>query len=115
MGLREQQMAENETRFRVANETLLEKWHDMDFRESQELLFLCECGYMECKEIIRLTIAEYEGVRSDPNTFALVPGHDDRPTEQVITESVVVKNDRFAVVRKWPANREATERTDPRA
>jgi hypothetical protein len=115
MGEREQRMAENETRFREANESLLDQWHDMDMRATREVLFICECGYMDCTQVMRLTMTEYESVRSDPNTFALISGHDDRPTEQVITEEVVEKNDRFAVVRKRPENRVATEASDPRA
>jgi hypothetical protein len=107
-------IAENETRFRTANEDLLDRWADLGVDQLQEALFICECGDPCCNEIMRLTLPEYEAVRGDPNTFAVVPGHDDTPTEKLVTAAVVAKNERFAVVEKRPEYREATERTDPR-
>jgi hypothetical protein len=109
---REERIAENETRFRQANEDLLHRFVDMEI-EPAETIFICECGELECTETIRLTLREYEAVRSDPNTFALVPGHEDAATEAV-TVAVVAKNERFTVVEKRPEYRDITEGTDPR-
>ncbi|MDQ3993132.1 MAG: hypothetical protein M3229_05690 [Actinomycetota bacterium] len=53
-------------------------------------------------------------MREDPNTFAVVPGHEDEATEQIVTENIVERNDRFAVVRRREAFRQDTEATDPR-
>jgi hypothetical protein len=111
---REMRIAENETRFRTANEDLLHRWADLDVDQLQETLFICECGDRRCTEIMRLTLPEYEAVRSDPNTFAVVRGHDDTATEKLVTAAVVAKNERFAVVEKRPEYREVTEGTDPR-
>ena len=114
MPSREERIARNETRFREANEDLVHKWQDMAVARSQETLFICECGDLSCTEIMRMTLAEYEAVRGDLNTFALVPGHHDTDTEQIVTEEVVAKSDRFAVVKKRADYREDTEAADPR-
>ena len=114
MSDREMRIAENETRFRTANEDLLHRWADVGVDQLQETLFICECGDRRCNEVMRLTLPEYEAVRSDPNTFAVVRGHDDTATEKLVTAAVVAKNERFAVVEKRPEYREVTEGTDPR-
>ena len=109
---REERIAENETRFRDANETLLHRFEEMKI-DPEETIFLCECGDSDCTQTIRLTLSEYESVRSDANTFALVPGHEDAATEAV-TEAVIAKNERFTVVEKRAEYRDITEGSDPR-
>jgi hypothetical protein len=113
MPSREERVAENETHFRKANEALLEKWGELELVPAHTTLFICECGDLRCTDVIRMTVDEYEAVRGDANTFAIVPGHDDRSTEEVV-EGVVEENDRFSVVKKRDAYRQATEATDPR-
>jgi hypothetical protein len=115
VGERERRIAENETRFRAANEDLREEWRERELPLDRDALFICECGDPRCTEVVRLTLREYESVRADANTFFVLPGHHDRPTERVVTDAVVERNDRFAVVQKRPENRAATEGTDPRA
>jgi hypothetical protein len=110
----EQRRAENEARFREANEDLRAARERFEFEAPEPTPFICECGDPRCREIIRLTLDEYERVRGDPNTFALVPGHDDPATEWVVTGDVVARNDRFAVVKKRGEFRDATEGSDPR-
>lgn len=114
MSERERRIAENETRFREANEELRGEWEDMDLALSREALFICECGDISCKQVMRMTLTEYEAVRDDPNTFAVVLGHDDMATERIVTGEVVDRNDRFAVVEKRNEHRDVTEGTDPR-
>jgi hypothetical protein len=114
MSSREERLAENETRFRKANEALVRDWEKLEVTPDELTMFICECGDVNCREIMRMTLEEYEAVRADANTFAVVPGHDDAPTERVVTESIVDKNERFAIVRKHEEFRAATEGTDPR-
>ena len=115
VSIREERIAENETRFRRANEELRDEWEEMGLPAERKTLFLCECGDMKCTEVIRLRRDEYEAVRSDANTFFVVPGHDDPATERIVTAETVERNERFAVVRKHEGNRAATEGTDPRS
>jgi hypothetical protein len=110
---REDRIAENETIFRDANEQLLRTWTELNRQPLDEVLFVCECGDVSCRQVMRLTLAEYEAVRADSSTFAVINGHDDPSTEQVVADTVA-KNDRFAVVRKKMAQRRITERADRR-
>lgn len=114
MSKREERIAENETRFRAANEDLRGAGLRLGIDGAQPSPFICECGDPSCTQIVRLTLAEYEQVRSDPNTFAVVLGHDDPATERIVTGDVVDRNDRFAVVKKRGEFRDATEGTSPR-
>ena len=109
---REERIAENETRFRAANERLLHRFEEMKI-DPEETVFICECGDTKCTETIRMTLSEYQAVRSDANTFALVPGHEDAATEAV-TETIIAKNERFTVVEKRGEYRHITEGSDPR-
>jgi hypothetical protein len=71
--------------------------------------FVCECGDSECLERIELTDAEYEKLRADPLLFAVVRGH-----EIPDVEDVVVRDDRFDVVRKHIEEGVIARETDPR-
>ena len=120
MGERERRMAENEVTFRRANEELRAKFGEYDIPPGQQVPFLCECGNRRCVEVLLVGLDEYEAVRDDPNAFLIVPGHNDKETEQIVGEQGVdgivnVAGDRFAVVRKRDFVRDITEASDPRA
>lgn len=63
----------------------------------EEELFgvICECASLECNERITLSKEEYAAVRADPAQFAVKPGHTITDVEEV-----VLRNDRYEVVRK---------------
>lgn len=107
---RERRIGENEVIFREVNERV---------RETQETFqagtddadFVCECGDATCLERIRMTLAEYEEVRSDPTHFAIAPGH-----EVDAVETIVAHEGRYDVVRKLPGGpEEIAISTDPRS
>jgi hypothetical protein len=54
----------------------------------------CECALRSCDEVIEITMAEYQDVRSDARQFAIVPEHFIGDIERIVFE-----ND-FAVVAK---------------
>jgi hypothetical protein len=105
---REAQIARNESRFREINEQL-----EADLRrlpgDPEMVSFVCECGNRACAELVRMTFDEYEGVRSDSHTFAVVPGH-----EIPEVEGVVRRTARFHVVAKVERTERIVETTDPR-
>jgi hypothetical protein len=103
---REDRLARNETLFREVNERI----EEIRSPEEDQIDFLCECGVEECKDAVRLTVVEYEKLRADPTTFAVVPGHS---IEDI--ESVVVETERFHVVRKHPGEQDIARSTDPRS
>ena len=104
----EERIARNEATFRRINEDI-ERGRDAG--DDQTLVgFVCECGNAECSRLIELSPAEYEHVRADPLTFAIVPGH-----EAPGVETVVEAYGRYAIVRKLEPSGAIARETDPRA
>jgi hypothetical protein len=107
MEKRLEQQSRNEALLREVNERVAEVDKtavESSFAADQTLFdFLCECGAGDgaagaCVEQVRMTINEYEQVRSQDDRFVVSPGHE---TEWL--ESVVAKTDRFVIVDKRPA------------
>lgn len=103
---REDRLARNETLFREVNERI----EEVRSPEEDQIGFLCECGVEACKDVISLTVAEYEELRADSTTFAVVPGHSIGDIESVVAET-----ERFHVVRKHPSEQDIARSTDPRS
>ena len=72
----EERAARNEVLFREANEKLGDKRQELEI--AGQTPFLCECGDPSCTELIRLSLEEYEHVRSHANWFLAAGGHDAR-------------------------------------
>ena len=104
---RHARLARNETIFREVNERIEEL---AQRGELDPLQILCECGNPDCKEPLRVSVAEYERVRQEPTDFFVAPGHVIPAIERVIdTEQ------RFEVVRKLAEEGELARKTDPRS
>jgi len=106
---RQQRVAKNEALFRRVNERIEEISEALPGDSESD--FLCEFGNEDCTAPVRLTLSEYEEVRSNPTHFLIAHGH-----EAVDVEKVIRETDRYAVVKKFAgeARRIAVE-TDPRA
>ena len=104
MRTREQQLAMNEAWFREINDRIeanaLRRAGGPHVCE-----FVCECANIDCAERMRMTLADYEQVRSDPTQFAILPEHD-RPE----TEAVVLRNGFWIVRKTGPAAGVVAER-----
>jgi hypothetical protein len=59
---RHTRLARNESIFREVNERIEELAKSGDLGELDSLEILCECGNAECKEPLRVSVAEYERV-----------------------------------------------------
>ena len=105
---RAQRIADNEGRFREVNDRLVRGLREL-VSDDERVDFVCECGDLACRAGVALDLAEYERVRSDSRTFAVVPGH-----HIPDIEDVVENNDRFWVVEKPLAVAAQVERSDPR-
>ena len=106
---REERVARNETLFREVNERIRDVSDEAERASATD--YLCECGDPECTKPVSLTPVEYEDVRRDPTHFAVLPGHVDPEVE-----TVVARNERFAVVRKTdPQAARIAIREDPRS
>ena len=99
----------NEALFRELNERLSAL--DEAFAPTTEAMELvCECGDAGCTERITMTPAQYEQLRADPATFAVVRGH-----ASADVEAVEERGD-YDVLRKEPGlPRRLAEATDPRS
>ena len=94
---RADRLAKNEAAFRAANEKVKDVTDAFGFVSDERFDFLCECADMKCTEPVRLTIEEYEEIRSDPNRFFVKPGHEVRDVE---LERVVEWRETCYVVEK---------------
>jgi hypothetical protein len=62
--------------FRNANERVVAKARELELASDQPLPFLCECSDQRCFARILLTIEEYDEVRSDPQRYLTISGHE---------------------------------------
>jgi hypothetical protein len=104
---RQERIARNEAMFREANERAKE-W-DERHRDSEVELYFCECANPDCREKISLREADYERVRSDPRRFVIVPDH-----EVPDVETVIERNEGWAIIEKTPEVTRTVEALDPR-
>jgi hypothetical protein len=105
---RADRLAKNEAVFRDVNERV-EELARAPGATGVLTEYLCECVNRDCYERVRLSLAEYEQVRSDATHFVVVPGHVDATIEIVVRET-----ERFAVVRKEGEAAEEAKELDPR-
>jgi hypothetical protein len=105
---REERVSRNEVLFREVNERIEEIQTGEGVAGRFD--FVCECGDKNCVEVVNLTLAEYEGIRSEPTHFVVLPGH-----EVVELERTVQTGDHFSVVRKLDEAGEFAEQHDPRS
>jgi hypothetical protein len=101
--------ARNEVLFRQVNERVKDVSEAFSSLDPSAIDFMCECGSADCTEPVRLTLDEYERVRSDPTHFFVVTAH-------VIPEiEIVVRSGNgYTVVEKRPAESDVARSTDPR-
>jgi hypothetical protein len=106
---RERRIGMNEALFRQVNERLQELAEG--FAQTPDKLdLICECGNASCASRIEMDPEEYQKLRSDSTTFAIVKGH-----AILDVEEIVERRAGYDVVRK--TDREAqrvAEQTDPR-
>jgi hypothetical protein len=93
--------ARNESLFREVNDRILELSEDVEKQgiapEGGLVEFHCECGRGGCGERVRMTVAQYERLRSDNDRFAVFPGHESQDIE-----TVVERGQHYLIVDKLP-------------
>lgn len=99
--------ATTEALFRDVNERIAERADGFDTNDTG---FVCECADPDCTHRVSASLAEYEEVRDEPTTFLVVPGHEQRDIERVVSD-----HGRFRIVDKVQAVvRRTVVRLDPR-
>lgn len=107
---RERRVGLNEALFRDINERVKDLNETFaTFTGSMDII--CECGSTSCLERIRIPPAEYEQIRRDATTFAVVTGHEIPDVEEVVEQ-----RRGYDVIRKRAGVPAAmAEQTDPRS
>jgi hypothetical protein len=107
---RQRRIGANEALFRQVNERM-RALNETFATFTNEIDLMCECGRGDCSARISMTPEAYEQLRSDPELFVVVPGH-----EVPGVEYVIEKRNSYDVIRKHagiPA--QIAEETDPRS
>jgi hypothetical protein len=91
-------IAENQSRFREANEQIEAAADAMSL--VGQIPFLCECPRPECTEITRLSLEEYEEIRQEPRWFFTAPGHQDVAVENGVGVVLAEADGRYVTVEK---------------
>jgi hypothetical protein len=86
-----ERLARNQAIFREVNERLREIANPA--ASSSE--YVCECSSVDCHATLELELSDYEAVRSMPNVFVILPGHELLDVERVLEE-----NDHYMLVEK---------------
>jgi hypothetical protein len=103
-------IGQNEVLFREVNERLRELGEGFSI-VAEQAEFICECGSSSCTEQIRMTLGEYEAVRTDAKRFFVVPGHEIPEYEKIVEEK-----EGYLVVEKLPGGPAGVAiRDDPRS
>lgn len=105
----EQRAAMNQAVDRDANETVEDVAGAWD-PPADPIDIRCECARADCREILRVSIAEYEAVRDDPRHFLVVPEHIDERIDRLLG---YVRS--YALIEKVGEGALVAEETDPRA
>ena len=103
----EERAAKNEISFREANERLGAKRAEL--AAEGRTPFLCECSDPRCTDLVRLTLAEYERVRSNPRWFLVAAGHDPGASRNA------EEHDAYEIVEKTGVAGAIAEEQDPRS
>ncbi len=93
--------ARNEATFREANEKIAGAARKLEI--AWRAPFLCECEDEACGALVRLSLEEYQEVRSSVAWFALAPGH------RFQSGHVVGERDGYMVVEKTGIARQIAE------
>jgi hypothetical protein len=108
---RARKVALNQSTFRSANERIERAARSHHFEASQRVPFICECADPGCREIVMLSLVDYEAIRKHPDRFFLVAGHEN---EEETHERILEAEQGYVVAEKiGTAGVEAT-RLNPR-
>ena len=91
-----ERIVRNNYTFPEANEQIRSRADEYD-APIERIPFLCECPVPSCTEVLRLTMAEYSGVRANPDHFFTVPGHEQA---DAVAAHVVSHEEGYVVVEK---------------
>jgi hypothetical protein len=105
----QERVARNDALFREANEGIQQAATTYEVLE--QIPFICECADESCRELLVLSMDEYEEIRGNPRHFLNAPGH--VRVGQGAAE-VVDDRGRYTIVEKTGYAGQLVEKLDPR-
>jgi hypothetical protein len=105
----QERVARNDALFREANEGIREAASTHDLLE--RIPFICECADGNCRELLALSMDEYEHIRANPRHFLNAPGH---VRAALGAAEVVDDRGRYEIVAKTGYAGELAAELDPR-
>lgn len=105
-----QRVAQNQARFREANEGIEQAALAYDIDGG--LPVICECSDPKCVEILRVKLADYEAIRATPTHFIHAPGHHGGAEGW---GRLIERRDGYEVVEKVGDAADFAEALDPRS
>jgi hypothetical protein len=90
-------IAENDSRFRDANERIAGAAREQGFDDERRFPVLCECSDRQCMEIVLLDLASYRQVRANPRRFVHARGHEEQVEGAV---EPLAEHDGYLIVEK---------------
>ena len=91
---REVDAAQNQALFRALNERL-DEFNTASASSVDTFTIACECGDMDCIEMIEIDPRDFLEIRREPHRFAVLPAHVLPDVEVVVRDS-----DHYVVVEK---------------
>lgn len=105
----QKQIGRNEHEARAANEIVSVEGEQAKMLGHEALAVLCECGDRGCHLPLVMSVDDYEEIRSEPDHFAVLAGH-----EILDAERIIARRDEYLIVQKYgDAGKVATD-GDPR-
>ena len=105
----QERVARNDALFREANEGIEEAATKYDVLE--QIPFICECADEHCRELLVLSMDQYEEIRGNPRHFLNAPGH---VRAAHGAAEVVADRGRYEIVEKTGYAGDIVEELDPR-
>jgi hypothetical protein len=104
-----EQVARNDAIYREANERIESAAEE--YEVAGPIPFICECADPKCRDVVLLTMPEYEEIRANPTHFVNLPGHERLAADHVET---VRRAPGYLVVEKVGRAGEIVQELDPR-
>lgn len=106
-------VALNQSVFREANEGIEKSAEEIGV-DARTIPFICECPDRHCTTLTRLSILDYDRVRSNGRWFLVVPGHETCLVDGEDVAEVYERNAGFSIMEKIGHAGEVAESLDPR-
>jgi hypothetical protein len=109
-----ERVARNQSMFRDANERIEKSAEELLEDTAAAVPFICECPEPTCTSIARLSLVDYEMVRSRGDWFFAAPGHEVCVVDGEEVARIVKRYAGYSLMEKIGAAGEAAARLDPR-